>query len=80
MSYDPDFRWQYGPTETDPRPGAMWHVGCGGEVTYVEEIPGCVKCGQEGPPLIHLDGGEIYSWGPVSHSPWPVDVPKEVTP
>lgn len=28
--------WYYGPTDTDPDPGKMWHRGCGGEVHAVE--------------------------------------------
>jgi len=37
-----EFRWHYGPTETDPYPGSMWHYDCGLEVMTFE---GAYICG-----------------------------------
>jgi hypothetical protein len=45
----PELRWHYGPTETDPNPGAMWHYDCGGEVWYIDDAPICSRCDQQGP-------------------------------
>ena len=51
MSDDADspepLRWHYGPTETDPDPGSMWHYNCGGEVWIIEDGYICRKCGQQ---------------------------------
>lgn len=40
--------YEYGPTETDPDPGKMWHADCGGEVYAIEDRLVC-DCGAESP-------------------------------
>lgn len=35
-----ELSWHYGPTATDPDPGAMWHTGCGGRVGWFKDSPG----------------------------------------
>lgn len=38
--------WHYGPTDTDPNPGSMWHYGCGGEVMLFDGHAVC-GCGAQ---------------------------------
>lgn len=38
--------YRYGPTSTDPNPGAMWCIGCGGEVTTFDGHAVC-DCGAQ---------------------------------
>ncbi len=38
--------WHYGPTDTDPDPGKMWHYDCGQEVMYLEGGHIC-RCGAQ---------------------------------
>lgn len=42
-----DFLYHYGPTESDPDPGKKWHIGCGGEVLFIEDGLICAKCGAQ---------------------------------
>lgn len=42
-----DFPYHYGPTDADPDPGKTWHIGCGGEVLFIEDGLICVKCGAQ---------------------------------
>lgn len=42
----PTLRWHYGPTESDPDPGTMWHYDCGGWVMSFKEGLICAKCGE----------------------------------
>lgn len=42
-----DFPYHYGPTATDPDPGKKWHIGCGGEVLFIEDGLICAKCGAQ---------------------------------
>lgn len=37
-------KWHYGPTDTNPDPGRMWHYECGKEVLYIEDGYIC-ECG-----------------------------------
>lgn len=37
--------WYHGPTDRDPDPAAMWHLGCGGRIRYVSDAYTCAKCG-----------------------------------
>ncbi len=42
-----DFPYHYGPTESDADPGKKWHIGCGGEVLFIEDGLICAKCGAQ---------------------------------
>jgi hypothetical protein len=39
--------WHYGPTDTDPNPGAMWCDGCGSEVYALEDGYICSGCDRQ---------------------------------
>lgn len=39
-----EFEWHYGPTDSNPDHGLMWHTGCGGEVYGFTEGYICSKC------------------------------------
>ncbi len=40
-------RWYYGPRPDYPDPGRMWHVGCDGEVMYIDDGYFCTKCNEQ---------------------------------
>ena len=39
-----EVEWHYEPAAMDPDPGKMWHYGCGGEVSYIDDGYICHKC------------------------------------
>jgi hypothetical protein len=42
-----DFPYYYGPTDADPDPGKKWHIGCGGEVLFIDDGLICSECGDQ---------------------------------
>lgn len=61
-----ELSWYYGPTDSDPDPGAMWHYGCGGRVEWIKSGPSAEIDG-----VLVDDGAMVCDCGAQDDAPLP---------